>query len=591
VTIDSSVEMGLLRPSGTGRYIYDVAVWLESGRMRRQIVRTPDLGASWCLVATAEPIAEVIPAPGKETDLYAVTAAVDPAQRQLLRTTDGGTTWNATAGAIPTENPFIQNQHVVVAADPDVVWISEPQLLHLTRDGGTTWTTLEPPELAGQPFVDPARPQRLFAPSLAEAAVYASTDWAATWTRIALPEFNNCNGNWPFSCGFSMDSSAVVYRGNAILGSTGTVNSVDVWRSTDWGVTWTQWMNVPSPLNGVPSTLGSQVPGALFVSTLDGTFGSADGGLHWKLATASNFWSLTAATARTLIGKSESSLVATTDGGDTWLPLPPVPNPTALAASPAAPYLVWTGPGPLRSDDGGVTWRASSPSNQPGVVVDGADGDVAYTTGITGVIITRTEDGGATWESFPSPTGRPVFFLAACPPPRSCLFALDTTPSAVAMVRSDDHGRTWRAPTPWTNWDTRSEVVVSPEDPDHLLQGRSDAVYETHDGGQTWNYRQLGFPVAGIAFLSDLDVIGISDQRRFVRSSDGGISWTVAADQPLLIPAPSSLLPRLVQSSRRPTFCSCCTGRPCSAATIRPRPGRRSLPLSTRSPTTPFLAR
>src|SRR5205814_996606 len=155
---------------------------------------------------------------------------------------------------------------------------------------------------------------------------------------------------------------------------------------------------------------------------------------------------------------------------------------------------------PLLSYDGGVTWRAPSPLSMPGVVVDGADGDVAYTMGTTGVLMTRTEDGGATWETFPSPTGRPVSFLAARPPPRSCLVVPDHTPTAVDMIRTDDHGRTWRAPTSWTNWDTRSEVVVSPGDPDHLLQGRSDAVYETHDGGQTWNYRQLGFPVAGIAF-------------------------------------------------------------------------------------------
>jgi photosystem II stability/assembly factor-like uncharacterized protein len=120
------------------------------------------------------------------------------------------------------------------------------------------------------------------------------------------------------------------------------------------------------------------------------------------------------------------------------------------------------------------------------------------------------------------------------------------------MVRSDDHGRTWRTPTPWTNWDTRTPVIVSPENPDHLLQGRSDAVYETHDGGQTWNYHKLGYAVVGIAFLSDLDVVGISDRRRIVRSSDGGISWALASSQPLPVPPDGNFTLRLVQSTRRP---------------------------------------
>lgn len=97
--------MGLLRPSATGRYIYAVAVWLDGGRTRRQIVRTPDLGASWCLVATADPIADVIPAPAKESVLYAVTAASDPSQRHLLRTDDGGTTWNAAPAGLPPRHP------------------------------------------------------------------------------------------------------------------------------------------------------------------------------------------------------------------------------------------------------------------------------------------------------------------------------------------------------------------------------------------------------------------------------------------------------------------------------------------------------
>jgi len=287
------------------------------------------------------------------------------------------------------------------------------------------------------------------------------------------------------------------------------------------------------------------------VATAQGTFGSADGGQHWKLVTPSNFWSLTAATAHALIGRDESGLVATTDGGQNWQPLPLVPIPRSLAASPVAPYPLWAGPGPLRSDDGGVTWRAA-PSGYPFVVADGSDAGVAYATSDSGSVMMRTEDGGASWEAISSPTGQPVSLLGICPAPLSCLFVLDPTQGNAVMVRSDDHGRTWRTPTPWTNWDTRTPVIVSPENPDHLLQGRSDAVYETHDGGETWNYHKVGFPVLGIAFVSDLDVVGISDRRRILRSSDGGISWALPSSQPLPPPPDGIFTLRLVQSTRRP---------------------------------------
>jgi photosystem II stability/assembly factor-like uncharacterized protein len=490
--------------------------------------------------------------------LYAVTAP-DTGQSRLLRTNDGGATWAAALGGFPAATPATGPQHVTVATDPDVVWIDEPTSLHLTRDGGATWTTLAPPATATQLFVDRAQPQRVLVPSDAESAVYISRNWGAAWSMIALPEFAGCGGNWPFSCGLSMDASSVLYRGNAVLGTTGGVNSVEVWRSANWGDSWTQLLTVPSSsLDGVPSTLGSNVPGALFVPTAQGTFGSDDGGLHWALVTASNFWTLTAATAQALIGMNDAGLFATSDGGQSWQALPLVPNPTSLVASPAAPYPLWAGPGPVRSDDGGVTWRAV-PSGSPGAVADGADPDVAYATNSTGFITMRTEDGGATWQPFASPTDHPVSWLGVCPAPRSCLFVLDPVPASAVMFRSDDHGRTWRPPTPWTNWDTRTQVVVSSEDPDHLLQGRSDAVYETHDGGQTWNYHQLGFPVVGLAFLSDTDVVGIGDQRQILRSNDGGINWTVGSS-PFPAPPAGSAVPRLVQSSRRPNVLFVLTG-------------------------------
>ena len=425
--------------------------------------------------------------------------------------------------------------------------------MHLTRDGGKTWKTVIPPAVSGDLIVDPAQPQRLFLSDFGEGAAYVSTDWGATWSMISQPTFNTCEGGWSFDCGLHVDASSVLWRANAVLGNSGAVLAVEAWRSSDWGQTWTQLESAPSSLFGVPSTLGSHVPGTLFVPSQQGTLGSADGGKHWRPITASNFWSLTAATASALIGRNESGLVATRDGGGSWQPLPLVPTPTSLAAAPVAPYPLWASPGPLRSDDGGATWRAA-PSGYPGVVVDGADPDIAYATSSDGLVMKRTEDRGATWEAFQSPTGRSVSVLAVCPPPLSCLFVLNPMQGNAVMVRSDDHGRTWRTPTPWTNWDTRTPVVVSPEDPDHLLQGRSDAVYETHDGGQTWNYHKLGFAVVGIAFVSDLDVVGISDRRRVLRSSDGGISWALASSQPLPPPPDGTFTLRLVQSTRRPNL-------------------------------------
>src|SRR4029078_11513145 len=123
------------------------------------------------------------------------------------------------------------------------------------------------------------------------------------------------------------------------------------------------------------------------------------------------------------------------------------------------------------------------------------------------------------------------------------------------VFRSNDHGRSWAAPTRWTNWDTRSAVVVSPSGPDHMLQGRSDAVYETSDGGETWNYHQLGQAVVGIAYRSQDDVVAVTDTRVVLQSADGGVTGPPAASQP-----PSGHALRLVQSTRRPRTLFIITG-------------------------------
>ena len=147
----------------------------------------------------------------------------------------------------------------------------------------------------------------------------------------------------------------------------------------------------------------------------------------------------------------------------------------------------------------------------------------------------------------------PTWALAC---PRSCLFVVDSsTAGNELMFRSDDHGRSWDAPTRWTNWDTRSAVVVSPGGPDHMLQGRSDAVYETSDGGQTWNYHPLGQAVVGIAYRSQDDVVAVTDTRVVLANADDGVTWTPTTRQP-----PAGRARRLVQSTRRPRTLFILTG-------------------------------
>ncbi len=556
-SVEQSLAAGLLRPSATGKHVYTVAAWLEQGHAKRRILRSDDIGASWCVVESPDSVVDVIPAPAQEAVLYAVTTKGTSGQRALLRTSDAGLTWTASTEGLPEEEPSAAEQPILVGTNSDLMWFQGQANAYWSRDGGDSWKPVELP-VPTPPIVDAAMPNRLFLPENGQAVADVSINWGATWAPVALPTFNPCTGGWPYGCGFTIDSSSILYVGDAITTNIGNVTSVKVWASANWGADWAQVPDAPSPYYGVPRTLGSHVPGVLFVPTQAGLLGSEDGGRHWNPVSSENLAVTVALTARTLVRQRTTGAEATSDGGKTWQPLPVVRAPSSLLASPVPPYPVWADSALVRSDDGGLTWstpRSSPPAANVATVAfaDGADAQVAYTA--TPGQVMRTENGGASWEVVPSPTGHPITAVAVCPLSRSCLFVVDSTTGSELMVRSNDHGRTWAAPTRWTNWDTRSGVVVSPDNPDHMLQGRSDAIYETSDGGQTWNYHKLDFAVVGIVFRSKDSVVAVTDTRVVLESADGGVTWTRAASQP-----PSGRARRLIESTRRPATLFIVTG-------------------------------
>ena len=102
-SIEQSLTQGLLRPSASGKRVYAVGVWLDGGAAKRRILRSDDVGDSWCVIESPASIVDVIPAPAREAVLYAVTTKDASGQRALLRTADGGGTWTTAEHALPAE--------------------------------------------------------------------------------------------------------------------------------------------------------------------------------------------------------------------------------------------------------------------------------------------------------------------------------------------------------------------------------------------------------------------------------------------------------------------------------------------------------
>lgn len=265
-----------------------------------------------------------------------------------------------------------------------------------TTDGGTTWTPLtdnQPSLATGAIVIDPNNPDTVYVGTGEEnfaydsyygAGILKSTDGGSTWTNIVGPFLRDYIGALAISPS----------DGRVLLCTT----TRGVWRSADAGNTWTLQLAGTvaisvafDPTNGSSAyaTLGYPYTGG---NSRNGVYHSTDGGVTW---TASNGSGATALPNKN-VGRIEIAMAAsdpatiyaqiqdasstnsgallgiykTTDGGQTWNPLPLSKATLALwggqlwydntiRVNPTDPNNVWSGALQIyRSLDGGNTWSA-----------------------------------------------------------------------------------------------------------------------------------------------------------------------------------------------------------------------------------------
>jgi photosystem II stability/assembly factor-like uncharacterized protein len=232
-----------------------------------------------------------------------------------------------------------------------------------------------------------------------------------------------------------------------------------------------------------------------------------------------------------------------------------------IAISPAAPRVVYaaSGAGVLRSDDAGDTWRAlgGSFTAVTQLAVDPTNADVVFAT--TGQKIYKSIDGGTTWRDvtdhlpfpllpsalFIDPTNHSTIYLGSrCGPIgfKTAVPSLSGSPFAGAGVfKSIDGGATWTAQL--KGLDDRffsvcvEELSLDPATPGHLFSSPllTDGGYsESYDGAATWTRAAALVPGRVVAdhpalTLTRYGITGLSGFGSFLRSTDGGVTWSTVA--------------------------------------------------------------
>ena len=281
------------------------------------VLRTTDGGANW----TARPVPEAADLDFRDNHAFDAQRAVilssgPGAQSRIYRTTDGGEHWtlahqNADASGFYDAVAFWDSRRGLAVGDP----VNGRFVVLRTEDGGASWTRVDP---AGLP---PARE--------AEGA------FAASGTCLAV------DGN-----------------GRAWFG-TGGVNGGRVFRSADWGKTWTV---VDTPIRHDSTSSG------IFSITFRGDHGVAVGGDYQKP------------------DEDRANVIVSEDGGRTWTALSDArPGGYRSAVAYAGRTLIATGTnGTDRSDDGGRTWRKET--GVPGFNALSFAGEAGWAVGARGAI-------------------------------------------------------------------------------------------------------------------------------------------------------------------------------------------------------------
>jgi photosystem II stability/assembly factor-like uncharacterized protein len=460
----------------------------------------------------------------------------------VWKTDDAGRTWQPIFDDQPTQSI---GAIAVAPSDPNILYVGSGEGLHRpdlsvgdgiyrSADGGRTWRHLgltdgqQIPDLA----IDPKDPNRLFAAVLghpygrnAERGIYRSADGGGTWQKV-LSKDDDTGGS-----AVAIDPSRpnIVYAAlwqdrlgpwedkNQFQGTAG-----GLFKSADGGNTWQRLHNgLPDDTSQVNFSIAASRPDRLYA-----VVGTNEAGAYSSAAGLGVFRSDDAGESWTRI-TSDPRPALRIGGGD--LPI--------IRVDPSNPDVVYsTGIVTMKSVDGGRTWAslrgAPGGDDYQNIWINPANPDILALVSDQGAVVTL--NGGRTWSSwFNQPTAQ-LYHVSISPtfPYRVCAGQQESGSMCIASRGNDGEitNQDWHpvgvieygyvAPDPLDtdviygagrnvvskfHWSTgqvqnvtpipvrdasvrvdRTEpLLFAPLDP-HTLYYAANKVYETHDGGVTW---------------------------------------------------------------------------------------------------------
>ena len=480
-----------------------MAVGLNLATFQPTISRTSDGGASWNTQAfDTLGLLKAIAFPQPEVG-FAVGGDFGQGTALLLGTTDGGDTW----APIPIPSGNQLNDIEFANADVGAI-VGNAGTLFTTSDGGLTWqpqTVDTTTDLHGVTFDGAGNLVVMGGDYADQGTILISTDGGATWST---QNFDRSIEGVAFG---NADTGTAVGFGGAML------------HTTDGGQSWLSQQESVSPniLLGV-AFVDAQIGTA--VGDIGTILRTKDGGVTWRTQASGTILPLlgvAAVDADELMAvggdilTAEHVIVGTTDGGNTWTDHTPqdLLVPMLAVACPASGICTAVGEcGKIvHTDDGGTTWTTQRDADcttllpLQGVAFLDTEHGIAAGRGT----ILLTSDGGANWVYQQPPTDEPlngVTFVDA----NSAYIAAGSTADMGTILHTSDGGATWTIQRDDIPTNVTSIAFANLNDGVAVTLGGD--VYQTHDGGTTWDVHTAIFAnLWGVAYKENATAIAVGN--------------------------------------------------------------------------------
>lgn len=495
--------------------------------------------------------------------IYATSLAVDPRQSsriyasyeyEISLSTDGGENWEdlSTLPNVSGTSRLFAHPH-----RPNTVYaLVNGEGSHgytsvcISEDGGRSWVDsdeIDACELSALAISSGGKDVLVVA---SDDGAFRSTDGGITWKEVV-----------PY--GYFLTAIVAPSRQDVIYlgGALGVLKSVDrglTWATASFGLPVADaslWVHSLCIHPGDPTLL--------YAATNMGLFRAGDAGGEWKQV---DLGARSTDLRRVIFAPSDPSIVyvvaasgeiyVTNDSGRTWATRqitgtameteePFVESDSLIMDFDVDPvaggalYAVWRWRAVFKSADGGSSWAMTGKKSQAGRGVHGVVADQACRGTVYGRefrALIRSVDRGKHWKLIND--GLPVYRnrdwvyvedLQGDPTRNRVLYAL----TDAGVYRSENRGGSWEAAEPeLPREDQVLGMTVDPSDADHLVEWvKSGAIYETHDGADSWRFVSGG--PAAVAF-STLTIhprqprvwyAATSDPCQAYRSSDSGKTW------------------------------------------------------------------